>query len=66
VGLMAIDGWRFNVGYVVQIGIYFLPLSCIFVDMEYPKDQMEFDKIFIKEDNCIQYLIDVKFPLLAV
>jgi len=32
------------------------------VDMEYPRDQMEFDKFFINEEHCIQYLIDVKWP----
>jgi transposase-like protein len=30
--------------------------------MEYPRDQMEFDKFFANEDNCIQYLIDIKWP----
>ena len=30
--------------------------------MEYPRNQMEFDKIFLSEDNCIQYLIEVKWP----
>jgi transposase-like protein len=31
--------------------------------MEYPRDQMEFDKTFTSEDNCIKYLIEVKWPL---
>lgn len=31
--------------------------------MEYPRDQMEFEKIFASEDNCIKYLIEVKWPL---
>jgi transposase-like protein len=30
--------------------------------MEYPRDQMEFDKIFSNEDSCVQYLIEVKWP----
>ncbi len=30
--------------------------------MEYPRDQMEFDKTFASEDSCIKYLIDVKWP----
>lgn len=32
------------------------------MDMEYPRNQMEFDKVFITEENCIKYLIDVKWP----
>jgi transposase-like protein len=30
--------------------------------MEYPRDQMEFEKTFANEESCIQYLIDVKWP----
>ncbi len=30
--------------------------------MEYPRDQMEFDRIFSNEDNCVRYLIEVKWP----
>jgi transposase-like protein len=31
--------------------------------MEYPRDQMEFERTFASEDSCIQYLIDVKWPI---
>lgn len=31
--------------------------------MEYPRNQMEFDRTFANEDDCIQYLIAVKWPL---
>jgi transposase-like protein len=31
--------------------------------MEYPRDQMQFDKNFASEDNCVKYLIEVKWPL---
>ncbi len=30
--------------------------------MKYPRDQMEFEKTFSSEENCIQYLIEVKWP----
>jgi len=30
--------------------------------MEYPRDQMEFEKFFDSEDNCIKYLLEVKYP----
>jgi transposase-like protein len=31
--------------------------------MEYPRDQMEFERVFASEENCLQYLIEVKWPL---
>lgn len=31
--------------------------------MEYPRDQMQFDKSFSSENNCVKYLIEVKWPL---
>jgi transposase-like protein len=31
--------------------------------MEYPRDQMEFERTFANEESCIKYLIDVKWPL---
>jgi len=31
--------------------------------MEYPRDQMEFERAFASEENCLQYLIEVKWPL---
>jgi len=31
--------------------------------MEYPKNQMEFDRTFAHEDDCVKYLIEVKWPL---
>lgn len=31
--------------------------------MEYPRDQMQFDKKFSSENNCVKYLIEVKWPL---
>ena len=31
--------------------------------MEYPRNQMEFDKTFAKEEDCVKYLIEVKWPL---
>lgn len=30
--------------------------------MEYPRDQMEFEKIFSNEENCTKYLLEVKWP----
>jgi len=33
------------------------------VVMEYPRDQMQFDKSFSSENNCVKYLIEVKWPL---
>jgi transposase-like protein len=30
--------------------------------MEYPRDQMEFDKIFATEESCLKYLIEAKWP----
>ncbi len=31
--------------------------------MEYPRNQMEFDKTFANEEDCVKYLIEVKWPL---
>ncbi|MDZ7606450.1 MAG: IS1595 family transposase [Cyclobacteriaceae bacterium] len=31
--------------------------------MEYPRNQMEFDRAFANEDDCVKYLIEVKWPL---
>jgi transposase-like protein len=31
--------------------------------MEYPKNQMEFDNTFANEEDCVKYLIEVKWPL---
>jgi transposase-like protein len=33
------------------------------VFMEYPKNQMEFERTFANEDDCVKYLIEVKWPL---
>jgi len=30
--------------------------------MEYPRDQMEFEKLFVDEQKCLKYLIDIKWP----
>ena len=30
--------------------------------MEYPRNQMEFEKVFPTEDKCIEYLIAIKWP----
>lgn len=30
--------------------------------MEYPRDQMEFDKTFNTDEDCLKYLIEIKWP----
>ncbi len=65
--LVAIDvlfdnGRRSDTPYKIKWGMYTSPVKSYLCGMNYPRDQIEFEEMFKTEQDCIDYLMSIRWP----